>query len=107
MEKALKRKEIAHNLRVDPRQRFYLRQGECEVIVDIIVDQLKRALGEGRVIDLDTFARIFMEELGPRKLYNYKLRKAIEVKKSYMAKIKLKPLCKHAIKVALREKDNA
>jgi len=107
MSKNLSKKEIARNLRTDPRQRFYLKSSECEVIVNIIVDQLKQALKDGRVIDLESFARIFMEELGPRRLYNYKLRKAIDVPKSYMAKIKLKPLYKREVKISLKEREDA
>lgn len=105
--KPLKKKEIIHNLRVDPRQRFYLRSHECAVIVEIILDQFKQALKEDRVIDLDSFARIFMADLGPRSLWNYNLRKVVNVDKCYMAKIKLKPRLRYEVKKALKEKGNA
>ena len=103
----LKRKELAHLLCVDPNQRFLLRRKECEILVDVIIGLLKQALLDGRGIDLFGFGRIFMFEMGPRKLFNYKLRKAIEVKKCYMAKVKLKPQFKRAVKHSQRERDNA
>jgi nucleoid DNA-binding protein len=105
--KGLFKKEIAHKIRTDPRQRFYLRSHECEAIVEILLDILKQALIDGRPIDLDGFAKIFIDTLGPRKLYNYKLKATIDIQKSYMAKIKLKPKYKHEVKKAFKERDNA
>ena len=105
--KDLRRKELAHSLRVHPRQTFLLRNRECEVLVGIIIDLFKKAFVEGRGIDLDGFGRMFMFEMGPRRLFNYKLRCAIEVKKSYMAKMKLKPQLRRAVRYAQKERDNA
>ena len=97
----LLRKELALALRADPRQRFYLTNQDCEIILDIIIDHFKKAIKEGRGINLSGFGRLFMKRLGPRKLFNYKLRKAIDVPISFEPKLHLKPKFKYEVKKAL------
>jgi len=93
--------ELAKALRSDPRQRFYLTNKDCKIIIDIILDHMKRALKEGRGVNLGEFGRISMERLSPRRLFNYKLRKTIDVPISFQPKIRFKPEFKYELKKAL------
>ena len=85
----LNKDEIAKRLRTDPRQRFYLTNVECKIIVNIIVDIFKEALLEGRLISLPGFAKIFFSIRRGGSLWNYSTRSRVTFPFAFQARLKL------------------
>ena len=73
----------------DPRQRFYMKKSECATILEIVMEAIKEAILEQKVVELRGIGSVGIKDVGPKSVYNFK--DGSTYTKEHILKLKFSP----------------